>query len=36
MVDIIETLTACIEAKDIEGLDKASTELNDIIYYIES
>jgi len=36
MVDIIETLTICIEAKDIEGLDKASAELNDIIYYIES
>ena len=36
MIDMIETLTTCIEAKDIEGLDKACAELNDIIYYIAS
>ncbi len=36
MVDIIETLTACIEAKDIKGLDEPVAALNDIIYYLES
>ena len=36
MIDIIEVLTASIEAKDIAGLDKPVAELNDIIYYLES
>ncbi len=36
MVDLIETLTQCIEAKDIAGLDAPSAELTDIMYYLES
>ena len=36
MVDLIETLTNCIEAKDIEGLDDPVALLSDIIFYLES
>jgi hypothetical protein len=36
MVDLIETMTGCIEAQDIEGLNKSSAQLTDIIYYLES
>lgn len=36
MIDLIETITTCIEAKDIQGLDDPVTELKDIIYYLES
>ncbi len=36
MVDLIETLTTCIEAADIEGLDDPVALLNDIIFYLES
>ncbi len=36
MVDLIEMISANIEAKDIAGLDKPVAELNDIIYYLES
>jgi len=36
MIDLIEVITACIEVKDIAGLDKPIAELNDIIYYLES
>lgn len=36
MIDLIETLTERIEAKDIEGLQAPVAELTDIIYYLES
>lgn len=36
MIDLIETITNCIEAKDIQALDDPITALNDIIYYLES
>ncbi|MBF6649041.1 Hsp70 family protein [Methylobacter sp. BlB1] len=36
MVDLIGTITACIKAKDIEGLKEPVDQLNDIIYYLES
>ena len=36
MIDLIETITGCIEAKDIAGLDEPVEQLNDIIYYLES
>ena len=36
MVDLIETMMACIEAQNIEGLDEPSAQLTDIIYYLES
>lgn len=36
MIDLIETLTNCIDAKDIQGLDDPTRELQDIIYYLES
>jgi len=36
MVDLIETMTTCIEAQDIDGLDEPVTQLTDIIYYLES
>ncbi|WP_428357377.1 Hsp70 family protein [Methyloprofundus sp.] len=36
MIDLIETLSNCIAAKDIQGLDDPSTQLQDIIYYLES
>lgn len=36
MIELIETITACIDAQDIEGLDKPSAQLTDIIYYLES
>ncbi len=36
MVDLIETLTNCIEAEDIEGLDDPVALLTDIIFYLES
>jgi len=36
MIDIIETISVCINAKDIAGLDEPVEQLNDIIYYLES
>ncbi len=36
MIDLIETLTNCIEAQNIAGLDEPIEKLNDIIYYLES
>ena len=36
MVDLIENLTDCIEAKDIGGLDTPIALLTDIIFYLES
>jgi hypothetical protein len=36
MVDLIENLTDCIEAEDIEGLDTPVALLTDIIFYLES
>jgi hypothetical protein len=35
-VDLIETMTTCIDAQDISGLDEPSAQLTDIIYYLES
>ena len=36
MIDLIETISSCIETQDIEGLDDPVAQLNDIIYYLES
>lgn len=36
MIDLIETITGCIDAKNIAGLDEPVEQLNDIIYYLES
>jgi molecular chaperone DnaK (HSP70) len=36
MIDLIETISSCIETDDIKGLKKPVAELNDIIYYLES
>ena len=36
MVDLIETITSCIENEDIAGLEEPVEQLNDIIYYLES
>lgn len=36
MIDLIETISICIDAKDIAGLDEPVEQLNDIIYYLES
>lgn len=36
MVDLIETITACIERGDEAALREAMERLNDIIYYLES
>ncbi|MGR9051758.1 MAG: Hsp70 family protein, partial [Gammaproteobacteria bacterium] len=36
MVDLIETITECIESGDIEGLTEPVEQLNDILYYLES
>jgi hypothetical protein len=36
MVGLIETITTCIDAQDINGLDEPSAQLTDIIYYLES
>ncbi len=36
MIDLIETLSNCIKANDIEGLAEPSEQLADIIYYLES
>jgi len=36
MVDLIETITACIENDDIAGLQEPVEQLNDILYYLES
>jgi len=33
---LIEALKTCIDAEDITGLEKPLSELNDIIYYLES
>ncbi|MCL7421716.1 MAG: Hsp70 family protein [Methylobacter sp.] len=36
MVDLIGSITACIEARDIDGLREPVEQLKDIIYYLES
>lgn len=36
MVNLIETITDCIEAGDESGLQEPVEQLNDIIYYLES
>ena len=36
MIDLIETITTCIDAKDIQGLEDPVSELKDIIYYLDS
>lgn len=36
MQDIIETMTHCIEDQNIAGLDELVSQLNDIIYYLET
>jgi molecular chaperone DnaK len=36
MADLIGTITACIKARDIEGLKEPVDQLSDIIYYLES
>ena len=36
MIDLIETITACIEAEDSLGLEEPVAQLTDIIYYLES
>jgi len=36
MVDLIETITACIDNDDIAGLEEPVEQLNDILYYLES
>lgn len=36
IIDLIETITACIETDDIAGLEEPVEQLNDIIYYLES
>jgi len=36
MVTLIEAIQHCIDDEDIVGLNKPVTELNDIIYYVES
>ncbi|MGR8933988.1 MAG: Hsp70 family protein [Gammaproteobacteria bacterium] len=36
MVNLIETITACIDAGDVERLKEPVEQLNDILYYLES
>ncbi|NOT13684.1 MAG: Hsp70 family protein [Methylococcaceae bacterium] len=36
IIELIETITTCIEANDIDGLEEPVEQLNDIIYYLES
>lgn len=36
MVNLIETISGCIDAGNIEGLKEPVEQLNDIIYYLES
>lgn len=36
IVALIEVIHRCIEDEDIVGMNKPVTELNDIIYYLES
>ena len=36
MINLIESLNACIDAGDIAGLAEPVEQLNDIIYYLES
>ncbi|WP_031433233.1 Hsp70 family protein [Methylomarinum vadi] len=36
MIDLIETISNCIDTGDIEGLEEPVEQLNDIIYYLES
>jgi len=36
MIELIETITMCIDRQDIAGLDQPVADLNDIIYYLES
>jgi molecular chaperone DnaK (HSP70) len=36
IVDLIETITHCIDHRDIQGLEEPVEQLTDIIYYLES
>jgi molecular chaperone DnaK (HSP70) len=36
LIDLIETISACIEASDVDGLNEPVAQLIDIIYYLES
>lgn len=36
MIDLIESITNCIENRDIQGLEEPVEQLTDIIYYLES
>ena len=36
MINLIETITACMEAEDCGGLEEPTAQLTDIIYYLES
>ena len=36
LIDLIETITLCIENRDIQGLEEPVEQLTDIIYYLES
>ena len=36
MIDLIESLTTCIDSNDISGLEEPVAELTDIIYYLEN
>lgn len=36
ILDLIKLLRECIDEQDITGLEKPATELNDIIYYLQS
>jgi molecular chaperone DnaK (HSP70) len=36
IIDLIETITHCIEHHDIQGLEEPVEQLTDIIYYLES
>jgi molecular chaperone DnaK (HSP70) len=36
MSDLIESITTCVEAGDIDGLEEPVAQLTDIIYYLES
>ncbi len=36
MIDVIETITVCVEAEDLQGLVEPVAQLSDIIYYLET
>ena len=36
MINLIETISTCIEAEDCGGLEEPTAQLTDIIYYLES